>query len=114
MTQTPRESRSGRKGHRRMFQWHARLISGVPSTRLRPTRESEAPVPALAPAIFCLGRWRPARRSPVRWWLRLWAFRPNALRSQWRETWISEVRLAYQIGRAQWRETWISEVRLAY
>jgi hypothetical protein len=26
----------------------------------------------------------------------LWAYRPNALRSRWRETWISEVPLAYQ------------------
>jgi hypothetical protein len=32
------------------------------------------------PATFCLGRWQLARRSPVRWWPRRWAFRPNALR----------------------------------
>jgi choline kinase len=34
--------------------------------------------------------------APVRWWLRLWAYQPNASRSRWRETWIYEVHLAYQ------------------
>src|SRR6266576_3697238 len=48
------------------------------------------------PVAFCLGLWRLARRSPVRWWLRLWAYQPNALRSPWRETWIFEAPLAYQ------------------
>lgn len=57
---------------------------------------AEAAVPAPVPVTFCLGLWRLARRSPVRWWLRLWAYQPNALRSRWRETWISEVPLAYQ------------------
>ena len=40
------------------------------------TGELEAPVPV----TFCLGLWQHARRSPVRWWLRLWAYRPNALK----------------------------------
>jgi hypothetical protein len=54
---------------------------------------AEAAVPAPVPVTFCLGLWRLARRSPVRWWLRLWAYQPNALRSRWRETWISEAPL---------------------
>src|SRR4030081_3890676 len=62
----------------------------------RPTKESGAPGPALVRATFCLGLWRLARRSPVRWWAQLWACQPNALRSRWKETWISEARLAYQ------------------
>ena len=85
------------------FDWRCRSCSlirstsDVPSTMPRPTRESEAAVPAPVPVTFCLGLWRLARRSPVRWWLRLWAYQPNALkRSRWRETWISEVPLAYQ------------------
>jgi hypothetical protein len=42
--------------------------------------ELEAPVPAPVPVTFCFGLWQLARRSPVRWWLRQWAYRPNALR----------------------------------
>src|SRR6266566_5934509 len=90
------KSESGRKVGRRMFRWPARSTSGVPSTMPKPTRESEAAVPAPVPVTFCLGLWRLARRSPVRWWLRLWAYQPNALRSPWRETWIFEAPLAYQ------------------
>src|SRR4029077_11603968 len=57
-------------------------------TKPKRTRELEARVPAPVPVTFCLGLWQLVRRSPVRWWLRLWAYRLNALRSRWRETWI--------------------------
>ena len=50
MTHRPRKSLSARKACRRIFLWHARSISDVPSTRPRPTRESEATVPAPVPA----------------------------------------------------------------
>src|SRR5712664_2444185 len=91
-----RESLSGRKAGRRMFRLHARSILDVPSTTPKPTRVLEAPVSAPAPVTFCLGLWRLVRKSLVRWWLRLWAYQPNTLRSRWRETWIFEARLAYQ------------------
>ena len=42
-----------------------------------------------------LGVWRLARRSPVRWWPRLWVYPPNALRSRWKETWIFAALSAY-------------------
>src|ERR1700681_162378 len=70
--------------------------SGVPSTMPKPTRESAAAVPAPVLVTFCLGLWRLVRKSPVRWWPRLWAYQPNALRSRSRETWIFEAPLAYQ------------------
>ena len=45
---------------------------------------------------LCSARWRLVRRSPVKWWLRRWAYRRNALRSRWKETWIFEARSAFQ------------------
>src|SRR2546425_10532889 len=93
-TQMLRKSLSGRKAGRRRFRLHARSILDAPSTRPRPTRESEAKVAAPVPETFCLGLWRPARRSPARWLLRRWAYRPNVLRLRPKGTWIFEARLA--------------------
>src|SRR5207245_10745044 len=70
--------------------------SDVPSTQPRPTRESEALVAALVPVTFYWALWRLARRSPVRWWRRLWAYQPNTLKLRWTATWISEAPSAYQ------------------
>src|SRR5712672_2591838 len=96
MIQMLRASQSGQKAGRRTLRLPAQLISAAPSTKPRPTRELEARVPAPAPVTFCLGLWRHARRSPVRWWLQRWAFPPNESKSQWMATWIFEARLAYQ------------------
>src|SRR3981189_620291 len=96
MTQMPRASLCGRKAGRRMSRGHALSISDAPSTRPRPTRESEAPAPARVPATFCLELSRLALRPTVRLGLPGWALQTDALRSQSRETWISEVPLVYQ------------------
>src|ERR1700694_1457498 len=71
MTPMHRTSLFGQKAGRRTSRYPARSISVAPSTKLRPTRESEVQAQALVRVTFYLGLWLPARKSPVRWWLRL-------------------------------------------
>jgi len=62
-----RRAQSGRKVGRQMFRYHARLISDVPSTMPRPTKESEALVAAPVPVNSCLGLWRYAGNADADW-----------------------------------------------
>ena len=55
--------------------------------------------------ISCWGLWRHARKLPVRWWPQRWLYQPSALRSPWKEIWISEARSAY-------RKTCLSALRV--